>query len=45
VKTLREWPATIQELQWRAPYVSARETDPVREIAFSFSARFWSRRR
>jgi hypothetical protein len=38
VKTLHERPATIQELQWRAPYVSSTATmaDPVREIAFTF---------
>ncbi len=37
-KTLHQRPATIQELQWRAPYVSSRETlaDPVREILFTF---------
>jgi hypothetical protein len=37
-KTLHERPATIQELQWRAPYVSSGDTlaDPVREIAFTF---------
>jgi hypothetical protein len=37
-KTLHERPATIQELQWRAPYVSSTATmaDPVREIAFTF---------
>jgi hypothetical protein len=37
-KTLHQRPATIQELQWRAPYVSTgdRNADPVREIAFSF---------
>jgi hypothetical protein len=37
-KTLHERPATIQELQWRAPYVSSIDTmaDPVREIAFTF---------
>ena len=38
VKTLHERPATIQELQWRAPYVGSGDTlaDPVREIAFTF---------
>jgi hypothetical protein len=37
-KTLHERPAKIQELQWRAPYVSsgAMMADPVREIAFTF---------
>jgi hypothetical protein len=37
-KTLHERPATIQELEWRAPYVDSRNTlaDPVREIAFTF---------
>ena len=37
-KTLHQRPATIQELQWRAPYVSSGDTlaDPVREIAFTF---------
>lgn len=37
-KTLHERPATIQELEWRAPYVHSRNTlaDPVREIAFTF---------
>ena len=37
-RTLHERPATIQELQWRAPYVDSRDTqaDPVREIAFTF---------
>ena len=37
-KTLHERPATIQELQWRAPYVGSGDTlaDPVREIAFTF---------
>jgi len=37
-KTLHTRPATIQELEWRAPYVGSRATlvDPVREIVFSF---------
>jgi hypothetical protein len=37
-KTLHERPATIQELEWRAPYADARSTqaDPVREITFTF---------
>ena len=37
-KTLHERPATIQQLEWRAPYVDSRNTlaDPVREISFSF---------
>jgi hypothetical protein len=37
-KTLHKRPATIQELEWRAPYVGARTTlaDPVREIVFRF---------
>jgi hypothetical protein len=37
-KTLHERPAKIQELGWRAPYVSSGSAmaDPVREIAFSF---------
>lgn len=36
--TLHERPATIQELQWRAPYVSSTATlaAPVRAIAFTF---------
>lgn len=36
--TLHERPAKIQELQWRAPYVSpgSASADPVRDIAFSF---------
>jgi hypothetical protein len=36
--TLHERPATIQELQWRAPYVSpgSASADPVRDIAFTF---------
>jgi len=38
VKTLHERPATIQELQWRAPYVGFGDApaDPVQEIAFTF---------
>jgi hypothetical protein len=37
-KTLHERPATIQELEWHAPYVDSRNTpaDPVREISFTF---------
>jgi hypothetical protein len=37
-KTLYERPATIQELEWRAPYVDPRNmlADPVREISFTF---------
>ena len=36
-KTLHERPAKIQQLQWRAPYVSsATLVDPVREIVFAF---------
>ena len=37
-KTLHERPATIQELRWRAPYVSSMDTrvDPVHDIAFMF---------
>lgn len=37
-KTLHDRPATIQHLQWRAPYLSSPGTpsDPVREIAFTF---------
>ena len=37
-KTLHERPATIQQLEWPAPYVDSRNTlaDPVREISFSF---------
>jgi hypothetical protein len=37
-KTLHERPATIQQLEWRAPYVDSRNrlADPVREIAFTF---------
>jgi len=37
-KTLHQRPATIQQLEWRAPYVDSRNTlaDPVREISFTF---------
>jgi hypothetical protein len=37
-KTLHERPATIQQLEWRAPYVDSRNTlaDPVRDISFTF---------
>jgi hypothetical protein len=37
-RTLHERPASIQQLEWRAPYVDSRETpaDPVREISFTF---------
>jgi hypothetical protein len=37
-KTLHERPAKIQELEWRAPYVSATDpmADPVRGAVFSF---------
>ena len=37
-KTLHERPATIQQLEWRAPYVDYRATtaDPVREVSFTF---------
>lgn len=37
-KTLHERPATIQELEWRAPYGDSRtpHADPVREIIFTF---------
>ena len=37
-KTLHERPATIQQLEWRTPYVDSRNTlaDPVREITFAF---------
>jgi hypothetical protein len=36
--TLHERPATIQQLEWRAPYASstATQVDPVRQIAFTF---------
>jgi len=38
VSTLHRRPATIQELQWRAPYVSSGDAaaDPVRAVAFTF---------
>ena len=38
IKTLHERPARIQELAWRAPYVSpgAGSADPVRDVLFSF---------
>jgi hypothetical protein len=38
VRLVRERPARIQELQWRAPYVStgSEDVDPVREIVFAF---------
>jgi hypothetical protein len=38
VKTVHQRPATIHELEWRAPYVSAdrQMPDPLRGIAFSF---------
>ena len=37
-KTVQTRPATIQELEWRAPYVGFGTTlaDPVREIVFTF---------
>ena len=37
-KTLHERPATIRELEWRAPYVDSRNAnaDPVRQILFTF---------
>jgi hypothetical protein len=37
-KTLHDRPATIQQLEWRAPYVDSRNAmaDPVREISFTF---------
>ena len=37
-KTLHARPATIQELEWRAPYVGSgtKVADPVREIVFRF---------
>src|SRR6185503_13619973 len=37
-QTLHTRPATIQELKWRAPYVSSTAplADPVRDITFSF---------
>ena len=38
IKTLHERPALIQEIEWRAPYVSSgtKLADPVRDIVFSF---------
>jgi hypothetical protein len=38
-KTLHERPAKLQQLEWRAPYVSTGTplADPVRDIVFSFS--------
>ena len=38
VRTLHERPAKIQQLEWRAPYVSSGSelADPVREIEFMF---------
>jgi hypothetical protein len=38
VKTVHQRPATIHELQWRAPYASSErvQPDPVRDIAFTF---------
>jgi len=38
VKTVHERPAKIQELEWRARYVSSERepADPVRDIAFAF---------
>jgi hypothetical protein len=37
-KTLHERPATIQQLDWRAPYTDSRtnRADPVRDISFTF---------
>ena len=37
-KTLHERPATIRQLEWRAPYADSRNTlaDPVRDISFTF---------
>ena len=37
-KTLHERPARIQEIEWRAPYVSAgtEMADPVRDVVFTF---------
>ena len=37
-KTLHERPASIQTLEWRAPYVDSRNTqaDPVRDVTFTF---------
>jgi hypothetical protein len=36
--TLHQRPATIQQLEWRAPYIDYRDTlaDPVREMSFTF---------
>ena len=36
--TLHERPATIQQLEWRVPYVDPRNphADPVRDITFAF---------
>jgi hypothetical protein len=38
IKTLHERPARIQELEWRAPYVSSGTelADPVQDVLFSF---------
>jgi hypothetical protein len=38
VKTIHERPAKIQQLEWRAPYLSSGSelVDPVREITFTF---------
>ena len=38
VKVVHERPAVIQELEWRPQraYVSSKETDPVKEVLFSF---------
>jgi hypothetical protein len=37
-RTLHERPASIRELEWRAPYVrsGSQQADPVREVVFSF---------
>jgi hypothetical protein len=37
-RTLHQRPATIQELKWRAPYITdtSKPVDPVRELAFTF---------
>ncbi len=37
-QTLHERPATIRQLEWRAPYADSRNTlaDPVRDISFTF---------
>ena len=37
-KTLHQRPATIQQLEWRAPYADSRDpmADPVRDITFAF---------